>query len=61
VRWIKQVGNIREHVLKHLETNAEISFELEIRANNDAGYNDTTQRTVSENASSLGATSSEFE
>ncbi len=59
VRGIRQLGDIFESVLAHLGPEVELS--LELRATNQAGYNDATQRTVSENAKSLGAKSSEFE
>ena len=34
---------------------------LEVRAKSDEGFDESTRRTVSENARSLGAQSSEFE
>ena len=59
VRGIKQLGQILEHVSARLGPNVELS--LEIRATSSAGYNEATQRIVSENATNLGATASEFE
>lgn len=59
LRGIRQVGEIFEHVLGRLGPDVELS--LEIRARNGAGYDDATQRIVSENANNLGATASEFE
>ena len=59
VRCIKQLGEIADHVSAPLGPNVELV--LEIRATNPTGFPDTTQRTVSENATNLNATSSEFE
>ena len=59
VRAIKQLGQILENVSARLGPNIELS--LEIRANNPDGYDDGTQRIVSENATNLGAQASEFE
>ncbi len=59
VRGIKQLGQILENVSARLGPNIELS--LEIRANNPDGYDDGTQRIVSENATNLGAQASEFE
>ena len=59
VRGIKQLGQILEHVSARLGPNIELS--LELRADNADGYDDATQRIVSENATNLGATASEFE
>ena len=59
VRGIKQLGQILEHVSARLGPDLEIS--LEIRANKPDGFDDATQRIVSENATNLGATASEFE
>lgn len=59
VRGIKQLGEILEHVTARLGPNIELS--LEIRAINEAGYDDATQRIVTENAANLGANGSEFE
>ncbi|MDE0268154.1 MAG: DUF499 domain-containing protein [Acidimicrobiaceae bacterium] len=63
VRCIKQLGeiadNINAHLSSHLDT--EMELVLEVRAQNPSGFADNTQRTVSENATSLNAESSEFE
>ena len=59
MRCIKQLGEIADHVSSKLGDNVELV--LEIRATSDDGFNDSTRRTVSENARSLGAQSSEFE
>ncbi len=59
VRGIKQLGQILEHVSARLGSDLELS--LELRANKPDGYDDATQRIVSENATNLGATTSEFE
>ena len=59
VRAIKQLGQILESVSARLGPNVELS--LEIRANKADGYDDATQRIVSENATNLGASASEFE
>lgn len=59
VRGIKELGEILEHVAARLGSGVELS--LEIRSESAAGYDDATQRIVSENASNLGAKSSEFE
>ena len=39
----------------------EVELVLEIRAKNQQGFNESTQRTISENARNLEAQSSEFE
>jgi len=59
VRGIKQLGEILEHVTARLGPNVELS--LEIRATNEEGYDDATQRMVTEDASNLGANGPEFE
>ncbi|MCY4135752.1 MAG: DUF499 domain-containing protein [bacterium] len=59
VRCIKELGEIAEHISAHLGPDVELV--LEVRATNPDGFNESTQRTVSENASNLGATASEFE
>ncbi|MYI19952.1 MAG: ATP-binding protein, partial [Acidimicrobiia bacterium] len=59
VRGIKQLGQILEHVSARL--GPEIELSLEIRATNPDGYDDATQRIVSENATNLGGKASEFE
>ncbi len=59
VRCIKQLGDIADHVSSKLGDNVELV--LEVRATSEEGFDDSTRRTVSENARSLGAQSSEFE
>ena len=59
VNGIKQLGKILEHVVDHLGPDVEIA--LEVRAKNAAGFTDVTKRSVSENATNLGAKASEFE
>ena len=59
VRCIKELGEIAEHISSHLGPNVELV--LEVRATNPEGFEDSTQRTVSENATNLGATATEFE
>ena len=59
VRCIKELGEIADHISAHL--GSDIELVLEVRATNPEGFNEATQRTVSENASNLGATASEFE
>ena len=59
VRCIKELGEIAEHISAHLGPDVELV--LEVRATNPDGFNESTQRTVSENATNLGATASEFE
>lgn len=59
VRIIKEVGDISENVVRHLGPDVELS--LEVRATSNDGFDDATQRTVSENATNLGADTTEFE
>ncbi len=59
VRCIKQLGEIADHVSSRL--GADVELVLEVRAKSDEGFDESTRRTVSENARSLGAKSSEFE
>ena len=59
VRCIKQLGEIADNISSKLGPDVELV--LEIRANSDEGFDESTRRTVSENANSLGAESSEFE
>ena len=59
VRCIKELGQIADHISSHLGPNLELV--LEVRATNPKGFEESTQRTVSENASNLGAAASEFE
>ena len=56
-RGIKQLGDRRSRNSKLRDVEAG----LEIRATSDEGFDEATRRTVSENARSLGAQSSEFE
>ena len=58
VRCIKQLGEIADHVSSKLGDDVELA--LEIRAKSEEGLDESTRRTVSENARSLGAQSSEF-
>ena len=58
VRCIKQLADIAENVSSKL--GSEVELVLEIRAKSQ-GFDESTRRTVSENANSLGAQSSEFE
>lgn len=59
VRCIKELGEIAEHVAGKLGDDVELV--LEVRARSEEGFDDSTRRTVSENARSLGARSPEFE
>ncbi len=59
VRCIKQLADIADHVSSQLGT--EVELVLEVRAKSQDGFDESTRRTVSENANSLGAESSEFE
>ena len=59
VRCIKQLGEIADHVSSKLGDDIELV--LEVRANNEEGFDESTRRTVTENAHSLGAHSPEFE
>ena len=59
VRCIKQLGEIADHVSSKLGDDVELV--LEVRAKSEEGFEESTRRTVSENARSLGAESSEFE
>ena len=59
IRGIKELGEILEHVTARLGPDVELS--LEVRATSSDGYDDGTQRIVSENASNLGAEAAEFE
>ncbi len=59
VRCIKQLGDIAGHVTSKLGDDVELV--LEVRATSDEGFDESTRRTVSENARSLGAQSTEFE
>ena len=58
VRCIKQLADIADNVSSKL--GPDIELVLEIRAKSQ-GFDESTRRTVSENANSLGAQSSEFE
>ena len=59
VRCIKQLGEIADHVSSKLGDDVELV--LEVRAKSEEGFDESTRRTVSENARSLGAQSPEFE
>ena len=59
VRCIRQLGEIADHVSSKLGDDVELA--LEVRAKSEEGFDESTRRTVSENARSLGAQSSEFE
>ena len=59
VRCIKQLGEIADHVSSKLGDDVELV--LEVRAKSEEGFDESTRRTVSENARSLGAQSSELE
>ena len=59
VRCIKQLADIADHVSSQLGT--EVELVLEVRAKSQDGFDESTRRTVSENANSLEAESSEFE
>ena len=59
IRGIRQLGEILEHVTARLGTDLEMV--LEIQAANPEGYDDATQRIVSENAANLRVRFSEFE
>lgn len=59
VRGIKQLGEILDHVTARL--GASVELVLEVRSEEPAGYDDATQRIVSENAKNLGAKAAEFE
>lgn len=60
VRCIKQLDAIIENVGKQLG-DPDIELVLELRAKSQQGFNESTRRTVSENAQNLEAQSSEFE
>ncbi len=60
IRCIKQLDAIIENVSNKLG-DSDIDLVLELRAKNRQGFNESTQRTVSENARNLEAQSSEFE
>ena len=59
-RCINQIHSIVENVGEKLG-DPDVELTLEIRATNQQGFNESTQRTVSENARNLKAESSEFE
>ena len=59
VRGVKQFGEILEHVTRRL--GSKVKLTLEVEADNPGGFDDTTRRIVSENATNLGATAAEFE
>ena len=59
IRGIRQLSEILDHVTARL--GPDLGLELEIRAVSAEGYDDATQRIVSENAANLGSRASEFE
>ncbi len=59
LRCVEELSKILKHVTSHLGSDAELS--LEINASQSEGYDDSTQRVVSENAKQLGANGAEFE
>ncbi len=59
VRAIRQLGDILEHVTNRLGSSVDLT--LEVRAKSADGFDDATRRTVSENATNLGAKAVEFE
>lgn len=59
VRAVRSLGDIIDNVVARL--GPDVTFELEVRATNSGGYDDTVRRIVSENARSLGAKSAEFD
>ena len=59
LRCNTQLGDIEDHVISKL--GADVELVLEVRSKSDEGFDESTRRTVSENARSLGAQSSEFE
>ncbi len=60
IRCVNQLHQIVENIKDRLG-DAEIEVTLEIRATNQEGFNESTRRTVSENARNLKAQSSEFD
>lgn len=59
VRGIKQLGDVFDHVVKHL--GGDVELHLEVRATSADGYDDATRRTVVENVNNLGGKAPEFE
>ena len=59
IRGIRQLGEILEHITARL--GPDIRLELEVRAASVEGYDEATQRIVTENAVSLNAKAAEFE
>ena len=59
VRGVKEVGDILENIVHHLDGETELT--LEIESKNPAGYSDDVQRTVKENAATLKAEIADFE
>ena len=55
------MNEILEAVVAHLGGNVTISIEVEGSAQASGGYDERTQRTVSENATQLSATQQGFE
>jgi hypothetical protein len=62
VRAVRQLDEILHNVIEHLQkaggANVRLSFEINATA---SGFDDRTRRVVNENATQLGAKSSEFE
>ena len=59
VRGVKEVGEILEHIVSHLEEETELT--LEISSEDLDGYSESVQRTVKENATTLKAEIADFE
>jgi predicted AAA+ superfamily ATPase len=59
LRGATQMSDIIDHITAHLGDN--ISLTVEVRADSPTGFDDSTRRTVSENAANLNATAAEFE
>ena len=51
VRGIKQLSDIFDHVVEHLD--GDVELHLEVRAKSEDGYDDATRRTVAENVNNL--------
>ncbi len=50
VRAVKQLGQIADEVLVHLQTDGEVEVIVEVRATSPDGYSERTVRTVTENS-----------
>lgn len=59
VRGVKEMGEILEHIVSHLDEETELT--LEIRSEDLDGYSESVQRTVKENATTLKAEIADFE